>query len=200
MLLYLHGFESSPESLKIIQTREFINSHQAKLPYTTKSAVQLLAPQQPSRMSAIRQVLDELVASQPLTAVMGSSLGGFWTHYVVSQLHQRGRTDVRGVLINPAVQPYNWMPEEAVDRVHPYTQEAYQLDASDRQVLIEAEQSFVDEADLLVLLQAGDERLDYRLARDYYRRQRMVVEQGGDHSFIDFPRYLPAALEFLHVL
>ncbi|MBR9908621.1 MAG: hypothetical protein GYB30_11330 [Gammaproteobacteria bacterium] len=200
MLLYLHGFESSPESLKIIQTREFMNSHQATLPNTTNPAVQLLAPQQPSRMNAIRQVLDELVATQPLTAVMGSSLGGFWTHYVVSQLHKRGRTEVRGVLINPAVQPYNWMPEEAVDRAHPYTQEAYQLDASDRQVLIEAEQSFVAQADLLVLLQAGDERLDYRLARDYYRAQRMVVEQGGDHSFLDFPRYLPAALEFLHVL
>ena len=200
MLLYLHGFESSPESLKIIQTREFMNSHQARSPAAVNQAIQLLAPQQPSRMAAIRQMLDEVIATQPLTAVMGSSLGGFWTHYVVSQLHKRGRTEIRGVLINPAVQPYNWMPEETVDRVHPYTQEAYQLDASDRQVLIEAEQCFVADVELLVLLQAGDERLDYRLARDYYRDRRMVVEQGGDHSFADFPRYLPAALEFLHVL
>lgn len=200
MLLYLHGFESSPDSLKIIQTREFINSHQTGSPALVNQKFQFLAPQQPSRMAAIRQVLDELVATQPPTAVMGSSLGGFWTHYVISQLHKRGHTQVRGVLINPAVQPYNWMPEETVERVHPYTQEVYPLDASDRQVLIEAEQSFTAHAELLVLLQAGDERLDYRLARDYYRGQRMIVEQGGDHSFVDFPRYLPAALEFLHVL
>ena len=200
MLLYLHGFESSPDSLKIIQTREFINSHRTDSPALANQKLQFLAPQQPSRMAAIRQVLDELVARQPPTAVMGSSLGGFWTHYVVSQLHKRGHTQVRGVLINPAVQPYNWMPEETVERVHPYTQEAYQLNVSDRQVLIEAEQSFTANAELLVLLQAGDERLDYRLARDYYRGQRMIVEQGGDHSFVDFPRYLPAALEFLNVL
>lgn len=194
MLLYLHGFESSPESLKIIQTRDFIHSQQGR------ASLPMLAPQQPARMAAIRQFLDDIIATQPITAVMGSSLGGFWTHYVVSQLHQQGKTDVRGVLINPAVQPYNWMPEEVVERVHPFTHEHYQLDATDRQVLMEAEQCFHDSVDLLVLLQAGDERLDYRLARDYYRTQRMVVEQGGDHSFCDFPRYLPAVLEFLNVL
>lgn len=194
MLLYLHGFESSPDSLKIIQTREFLNTQ------PKPAVVQLLAPQQPPRMQAIRELLDNLIATQPITAVMGSSLGGFWTHYVVSQMHRRGHTDVRGVLINPAVQPYSWMPEERVARVHPYTQEAYELDAVDRHTLIAAEQNFQPEIDLLVLLQAGDERLDYRLARDYYRQQRMIVEQGGDHSFTDFPRYLPAALEFLNVL
>src|SRR5690554_4961179 len=115
-------------------------------------------------MHAIRALLDNLIATQPITAVMGSSLGGFWTNYVVSQLHLRGHTKVRGVLINPAVQPYSWMPEERVARVHPFTQEAYELDAVDRQALIAAEQSFKAEIDLLVLLQAGDERLDYRLA------------------------------------
>ena len=195
MLLYLHGFESSPSSLKIIQTREFLNAQP-----NGQQPVELWAPQQPPRMAAIRQLLDEIIATQPITAVMGSSLGGFWSHYVVSQLHKKGHTSVRGVLINPAVQPYNWMPETVVERVHPYTAEAYELDSSDRQVLIEAEQCFDRHADLLVLLQAGDERLDYRQAKAYYRRQRMVVEQGGDHSFADFPRYLRAALEFLHVL
>ncbi|PHR66098.1 MAG: hypothetical protein COA51_03540 [Idiomarina sp.] len=192
MLLYLHGFESSPGSLKIVQTHEYLQEHGA-------SADRLYAPQQPSRMVDIRALLDELIDTHPISAVMGSSLGGFWTHYVVSQLRKRQR-HVRGVLINPAVQPYSWMPEESVERIHPYTNEHYQLDFHDREVLIAAEQQFSQDVELMVLLQAGDERLDYRLARDYYRIQRMLVEQGGDHSFVDFPRYLPAVLEFLDVL
>jgi predicted esterase YcpF (UPF0227 family) len=192
LLLYLHGFESSPASLKIIQTQDYLQAQGV-------DANLLFAPQQPPRMRAIRAMLDELIEQQPISAVMGSSLGGFWTHYVVSQLHRRQR-QVRGVLINPAVRPYSWMPEDAVKRIHPYTQEHYQLDSDDREVLIAAEQQFSQDVDLMVLLQAGDERLDYQLARDYYRTQRMLVEQGGDHSFVDFPRYLPAVLEFLDVL
>ncbi|GAB3295028.1 YqiA/YcfP family alpha/beta fold hydrolase [Pseudidiomarina andamanensis] len=192
MLLYLHGFESSPGSLKIIQTHDYLKKHGV-------SAHTLYAPQQPSRMADIRALLDDLIDKHSISAVMGSSLGGFWTHYVVSQLRHRQR-HVRGVLINPAVQPYSWMPEELVERIHPYTNEHYQLDYHDREILIAAEQQFSQDVELMVLLQAGDERLDYRLARDYYRTQRMLVEQGGDHSFVDFPRYLPAVLEFLDVL
>lgn len=192
MLLYLHGFESSPGSLKIIQTHDYLKKHGV-------SADTLYAPQQPSRMADIRALLDDLIDKHSISAVMGSSLGGFWTHYVVSQLRHRQR-HVRGVLINPAVQPYSWMPEELVERIHPYTNEHYQLDYHDREILIAAEQQFSQDVELMVLLQAGDERLDYRLARDYYRTQRMLVEQGGDHSFVDFPRYLPAVLEFLDVL
>lgn len=193
MLLYLHGFESSPASLKIVQTQQF-------LAQSKTHKVKLVAPQQPPKMAAIRDYLDNLMATQPISAVMGSSLGGFWTHYVVSQLRQKYQRHVRGVLINPAVKPYQWMPDERTARVHPYTHETYHLDASDREVLVAAEQQFSDHVELLVLLQANDERLDYRHARDYYRHQRMIVEQGGDHSFVDFPRYLPAALEFLNVL
>lgn len=193
MLLYLHGFESSPQSLKIIQTQQHLAARGV-------DERMLVAPQQPVKMAAIRDYLDEVVSEQPLTAVMGSSLGGFWTHYVVSQIGRVQQRKVRGVLINPAVKPYSWMPQEAIERQHPYTQEIYHLDRSDREVLMDAERQFDNKAELLVLLQAGDERLDYRQARDYYQNQRMIVEQGGDHSFVDFPRYLPAALEFLNVL
>lgn len=193
MLLYLHGFESSPASPKISQLRDYL-SHQ------TGASELLLAPQQPPRMVANKKFLDDLIATQPITAVMGSSLGGFWTHYVVSQLAAQQRP-TRGVLINPAIVPQRLMPEQGeVARIHPHTQEAYQLNQQDREALQQAEAQLSSEVELLVLLQAGDEQLDYREARDYYRQQRMIIEQGGDHSFVDLPRYLPAALEFLNIL
>ncbi len=193
MLLYLHGFESSPASLKIRQTQDYLVSQ-------GQSSELLCAPQLPPRMAAIKAFLDELLNQHPIHGVMGSSLGGFWTHYVVSQLTRLQRP-VRGVLINPAVHPQRLMPADGVmQRVHPHTHEAYQLDHHDRETLDQVEQLLHPDVDLLVLLQAGDEQLDYREAREYYRRQRMIVEQGGDHSFVDFPRYLPAVLEFLEIL
>ncbi len=192
MLLYIHGFESSPQSAKIIELQQFLATQQLPL--------QLIVEQQPATMAAQRAAIDTILAEHPIQAVMGSSLGGFWSHYAVSQLHRMGRTNVRAVLINPAVQPYQWMPAELQHRQHPYTGECYTLGPHDRLVLQQAEQQLVSTVELLVLLQCGDETLDYRLAAKYYQHQRMIIEQGGDHSFQGFPRYLPAALEFLHVL
>ncbi|WP_417656952.1 YqiA/YcfP family alpha/beta fold hydrolase [Pseudidiomarina aestuarii] len=192
MLLYLHGFESSPASQKIDETRQFLETHQAM--------IRLEAPQQPASMVAIRQLLDYYIEqAEPPSAVMGSSLGGFWTHYVVSRLKQRG-AQVRGVLINPAVRPLAWMPPEPHQRVHPYTKEEYWLGPQDAEVLAAAQDALRDDVELLVLLQAADEVLDVRLAQERYYAQRLILEQGGDHRFQNFPRYLPAVLEFLGVL
>lgn len=192
MLLYIHGFESSPQSAKIIELQQFLLAKQLPL--------QLMVEQQPATMAAQRAALDRVIAEQPIRAVMGSSLGGFWSHYVVSRLHALGRTEVRAVLINPAVQPAQWMPQQLQSRQHPYTGEYYQLGPSDALVLQQAEQQLRAQVELLVLLQTGDQTLDYSVAAKYYRQQRMIIEQGGDHSFSGFTRYLPAALEFLHVL
>ena len=36
-----------------------------------------------------------------------------------------------------------------------------------------------------VMLQTDDETLDYRQAEQKYANSHLIVEQGGDHSFID---------------
>lgn len=191
MLLYLHGFESSPASPKIIELKKFLKYQ--------PNAPELIAEQLPASMAATRDYIDDLLSSRQPTAVMGSSLGGFWTHYAVSQLRASGKS-VRGVLINPAVQPVQWLAGDMPVREHPYTGERYQLGNNDQQILTEVERQLDPAVELLVLLQNGDAQLDYRAARDYYRNQRMIIEHGGDHSFTRFARYLPSALEFLNVL
>ena len=51
----------------------------------------------------------------------------------------------------------------------------------------------------MVLLQTGDETLDYREAADYYAASICHVEQGGDHSFCHFEKWLPAIARFLEI-
>ncbi len=49
---------------------------------------------------------------------------------------------------------------------------------------------------LWVLLQTGDEVLDYRHAEEFYSGCRLTIEEGGDHSFQKFERFLPEIIRF----
>jgi predicted esterase YcpF (UPF0227 family) len=48
-----------------------------------------------------------------------------------------------------------------------------------------------------LLLQRGDEVLDYREAVAFYAGCRQTVEAGGDHQFQGFERHLPGVAAFL---
>ena len=67
--------------------------------------------------------------------------------------------------------------------------------------LIDLEQlavPFVQDADkIMVLLQQGDEVLDYREAERYYKRSLLISESNGNHAMDDFKTKIPMALQFL---
>jgi hypothetical protein len=46
------------------------------------------------------------------------------------------------------------------------------------------------------MVQTGDEVLDYQQAVEKYQYCRLLVQEGGDHSFIDFDKSLPTICEF----
>ena len=48
----------------------------------------------------------------------------------------------------------------------------------------------------LLLVETGDEVLDYRKAVEKYRGARQVVVAGGDHSLMSFPDHLSLIVEF----
>ena len=48
----------------------------------------------------------------------------------------------------------------------------------------------------LLLVETGDEVLDYREAVAYFRGARQLVLEGGDHGFSRFADYIPTILEF----
>ena len=47
-----------------------------------------------------------------------------------------------------------------------------------------------------LLVEEGDEVLDWRQAADFYAGCRQTVLPGGDHSFTRFPAFMPQILEF----
>lgn len=163
-VLFLHGFASCGVGNK------------SQLLQRWFGADQVLTPDLPADPDAAIALAEGLLRRHEVDLMVGSSLGGFYATWLGSRHH------CAAVLINPSVRPYEtlaahigrhrwWCRDEAFDWTGGH------LDALRRYR--------VDQVGgpCLVLLQSGDEVLDYHQARDYYRGQRVIVEIGGNHRF-----------------
>ena len=183
-LLYIHGFNSSPQSHKAQQTRAWLAAEHPEIAFHCPflSAYPDVA---------MAQLDAELAALPDPVYLMGSSMGGFYATWLAAQ---RG---ARAVLINPAVRP--WLGRDYLlgPQANHHTGEIAVIELRHLDALRAWE---VDPLpcpqDLLVLLQTGDEVLDYRQAEDKYRACRLVVEAGGDHGFQHFERHFAAIHAF----
>lgn len=186
VLLYLHGFHSSPSSLKTQQTKSYIADCHPE--------IKLITPQLPCLPKDMWQVICDVFTKHENDdiAVIGSSLGGFLCTKIVEQYA------VNAVLINPAVGAFHLLEEYAGEHVHPYLNERYTIDQNYLAQLTQLLSGDVEHADKIwVLLQKGDEVLDYQQAMKKYQDCKITCEEGGDHSFIGFDRHLSDIIPFL---
>lgn len=186
VLIYIHGFLSSPLSYKAQQTQQWLARKRPDVRY--------ICPQLTPYPEQARRMLEELVESllPEHVGVMGSSLGGFWATWLAEKY------DLRALLINPAVSPWTFMPSYLeVDLKSYHTEDTYRLSATHINEIKACDAPIKRADNYWVLLQTGDETLDYQLAAKKYSACRQTIEPGGDHSFQGFERYLPEAVAFL---
>lgn len=188
-VLYIHGFISSPQSTKALQTRDYLQSR--------APAISCRIPALPSTpgesLATVERELQALLASHDRVGLIGSSLGGFFATVLAEKYA------VPAVLINPAVRPQHLIKHYIGDNYNPYTDQHFQITAAHTKELELMEPATVSAERYWVLLQEGDETLDYRDAQSYYSACRMSVEAGGDHSFTTFENYLPEIVTFLQL-
>lgn len=185
-LLYLHGFLSSPSSFKAQQTQAWLAAKHPEIDYH--------CPQLSPYPAQTQQLLERWVEShgQQAIYVMGSSLGGFWATWLAEKYN------LRALLINPAVNPHEFMPKYLGLELKSYhSDDTYQLHAHhiDEIKSVDVQPKRLD--NYWLLLQTGDETLDYRQAVEKYAGCKQTIEQGGDHAFQGFERYLESGLAFL---
>jgi predicted esterase YcpF (UPF0227 family) len=147
---------------------------------------------------AIQQLEIILNESGPVDLLVGSSLGGYYATWFVE--NPAADPAMKAALINPAVFPCRHLDREFMGfHQNPYTQEEYEIREEHVRALRGIEVTAIaDPAKYLVLLQTGDEVLDYRLALDYYRGCRVVLQEGGSHSFENFAQVIPQIVDFAY--
>jgi predicted esterase YcpF (UPF0227 family) len=185
VLLALHGFHSSPNSLKIQQMSAYLANNHPDITF--------IAPQLPCMPEAMWQVIEDVFTkyAKDQIAVMGSSLGGFLATKAAEQFH------VKVLLINPAVYPGRLL-SYAGEQQHPYTLQNYVIDNTYLNQLEVLSSVYIGTPqECWVLLQKGDEVLDYQQGLARYKQCTITCEPEGNHSFVGFERFLPDIINFL---
>lgn len=186
-LLYLHGFRSSPQSTKA----RMVAQHMAQAhPNVTFWCPQLPPSPREAIALVVRGTADWPSAS---TAVMGSSLGGYYATWLAET---RG---CRAVLLNPAV-------FAAGDLARYVGEHTSWHDASEKFVF---KAEYVDElqtlsrgdlnqpANYFALIAKGDEVLDWREMTARYAGAHIKLLPGSDHAISDFADHMGEVLSFL---
>lgn len=185
MILYLHGFRSSPLSTKA----RLMASHLRKL----DRAAEYFCPQLPASPKLAIALAQQIClhADPEKLTIIGSSLGGYYATWLAEQ------SGCRAVLLNPAVQP----PRDLASYIGVTTQ--YHSDE-----MFEFKAEYVDELRALAINQitrperyfliaaTADEVLDYREMVAHYPKARQIVIQGSDHGISEFADYLEPVLAF----
>ncbi|WP_417696276.1 YqiA/YcfP family alpha/beta fold hydrolase [Psychromonas sp.] len=187
VLLSLHGFHSSPGSLKAQQMREYLASEHPDIHFVCPQL-----PVFPQQMwETIKSIFNQYTGCE--ITVMGSSLGGFLATKVAQQY------TAKVILINPAVTPDLLLTRYQGKQTHPHLLEDYFIDQDYVQQLVALNVDNISHPEnIWVLLQKDDEVLDYRDALQKYSQCKITCEKGGDHSFVGFERYLAEIIHFLY--
>ena len=184
MIVYLHGFNSSPQSHKA----RFFAAWLSERGLAERFACPAL-PHFPDEAIAVAEAAMGSHRGKEVTFV-GSSLGGFYA------THLAEKHDARAVLINPAVDPHIGLRTCLGTQHNLYSGAEYELTGAHLDAWARQFVGHISPERYLLLVETGDEVLDYRNAVEKYRGARQVLVEGGDHSLASFPEHLPLIAEF----
>ncbi len=182
-LVYLHGFNSSPQSGKAQTLRRYMEARGLGERFACPRL-----PHLPGEAIAVIEA--ECAAHGDAVTLVGSSLGGYYATYLAEQ---RG---CRAVLLNPAVLPQADLESYLGPQRNLYTGEAYELSRRHLDEWRALETKSVHPERYLLIVETGDEVLDYRQAVAKYAGAEQVVVDGGDHMLRSFPQHLERILGF----
>ncbi|VFR32515.1 Putative esterase, FIGfam005057 [plant metagenome] len=199
MLLYLHGFRSSPQSYKAQLTAKTLSAlgmqrwwRCPQLPVSPREAAQLALAEAESLLAGPRW--PGCPDGPDGLTVVGSSLGGYYATWLAERL------GCRAVLLNPAVLAARALAAQVGE---------HQMYHSDAPMTFLPD--YLDELDALhvprltrperyfLIAATGDEVLDWRDMRDYAAGCRQHIIEGGDHALSGFERWLPLVLAFANL-
>lgn len=188
MLLYIHGFNSSPDSHKARQLQAWLAQHHPQV----ACEIPYLRPYPAEAVAQLEALVERYLSKGEAVGLVGSSLGGYYGAWLAEKYK------LRAVLVNPSVRPFDLLGRYIGENKNFHNNDHYVFE----QKHVEELRAFYVPAhrhpeNLWLMVQCGDETLDFREATAKYSPCRSLIEYGGDHGFQGFERWLPAILHFL---
>jgi len=185
MILYLHGFRSSPKSFKA----RVVGVRMLEMGMSDD----LLCPQLPASPKEAIALALKLVDGVPAAqlSIIGSSLGGYYATWLAERL------GCRAVLLNPAIVPLKDLDQHVGVTTQFHSDQPFEFK---REYIDELRALAVERITrperYLLLAATGDEVLDYRDMLAHYAGAQQHVIDGSDHAIPEFKQYVDEVLDF----
>mgnify|MGYP001291599718 FL=1 len=170
-ILYFHGFKSSSDSGKAQEFKKFIENNTSQ----TKIIVPDLEDDFKEAHKQIKTLIDK---SNPNILYMGSSLGGYYALYF-AQLYKS-----KSVLINTSIPPLYDFEIHLGKNENYATGNKFTISKDDISYIRSLHhKKILEPKNNLILLESGDEILNYVESSSYFRGSYIDIFYGGNHSY-----------------
>lgn len=185
MILYLHGFRSSPASFKARMMRSHCEA--------CGKLEEFICPQLPASPASAMQLIESLASNYDADAltVVGSSLGGYYATALAEKI------GCKAVLLNPAVRPAQDLQKHVGALTTWHSNEPFEFKTEYIGELEAIAVTNITQPERYFLVAAtGDEVLDWRSMTEHYQGARQLVIEGSDHGISDFDKYIDEVIAF----
>ncbi len=174
MIIYIHGFASSGFGGKATLFKKYYGDG---IYCPTLSHIPKLA------LDTLDQLIQMQLKNNETIHLIGSSLGGFYSIYLANKYN------LKAVLINPAIFPYKTL-DKIGQATHYFDMSTFEVTQGHLEFLTNLDVKLPNnERNFFLLLQKGDETLNYEEAVLKLENSKMIIEEGGTHSFEGIERY-----------
>lgn len=190
-LIYVHGFNSSELSHK----SQLVAQRMVELGLGDHFECPRLPWQPAKAINLLQQCIEQKQHDGHSVVLIGSSLGGFYAAYLSQQF------DLPAILVNPAVEAPSLLRHYLGEQVNPYTGERYMLEERHMSELESMDHAVDDQSRFWLMVQKADEVLNANAALARFPHVgKLTCEEGGDHSFAGFDRFIDDILRFSGIL
>ena len=186
-ILYFHGFASSSNSNKAKVLKKYISENYKN----TEIIIPDLDNNFKLAVSQIYTLIDN--AKHPIVFI-GSSLGGYYASYFSTKLK------TKSVLINPAIPPLKDFEMYLGENENYSTGEKFIITQEDiRYIRKMSYKKYANTENTYVLLESGDEVLNYKETAKYFSSSYLDIIYGGSHSYESLDEKLKNIVNFIEI-
>ena len=186
-ILYFHGFASSSNSNKAKVLKKYISENY-------KNAEIIIPDIDNNFKLAVNQIHDLIDNAKHPIVFIGSSLGGYYAAYFSSKFK------TKSVLINPAIPPLKDFEMYLGENENYSTGEKFIITQEDiRYIRKVSYKKYANAENTYVLLESGDEVLNYKETATYFSGSYMDIVYWGSHSYESLDEKLKNIVNFIEI-